>query len=353
MSNFSSLLPLLVVSVYTSLLLTKGFNFYDQQRHRGDVVAVPENLCRPDRMGTPLFPYHERSESGTPMEGDPTTADNNMLYGSELQQPAAEARVFRGEKPPRDDREHGFERDVEVGKFSRGKETEIDDVDDDIPFYGVVSSAGGKEKLGPVVACGGKGGGQPRRGGGQAPSIDTGAVPQVVTSSSFYRHPLSSTSSRPPLQSSQSSSSASTAFFSTAGASTPPCHFRVNSVGNLTSPRLPLMDQARLNRCNISSSGSYGSMTTRYYGAFSPAAGAAAVAPQDPQRAALITEQATLASRIDGIGRGEGRGKQIRNAIIDMLRGGNKMKDGGGKGGEPKTRKGGHHKNSPRARSIG
>jgi hypothetical protein len=49
MSDFAAVFPLLVVSVFTSQFVSRSMNFYYQQRPRGDIVAIPENLCEPGR----------------------------------------------------------------------------------------------------------------------------------------------------------------------------------------------------------------------------------------------------------------------------------------------------------------
>ena len=57
--DYSAVFPLLVVSCFVSLMLTRGHIFYKQQRCRGDIIASPEVLCEPYKKGTPEYPQHE------------------------------------------------------------------------------------------------------------------------------------------------------------------------------------------------------------------------------------------------------------------------------------------------------
>lgn len=57
--DYSAVFPLLVVSCFVSLMLTRGHIFYKQQRCRGDIIASPEVLCEPYKEGTPEYPQHE------------------------------------------------------------------------------------------------------------------------------------------------------------------------------------------------------------------------------------------------------------------------------------------------------
>ncbi|GKY98563.1 hypothetical protein MPSEU_000813100 [Mayamaea pseudoterrestris] len=57
--DYAAVFPLLVVSVFVSLMTTRGTIFYATQRSRGDILAVPEVLCEPGMEGKPLvFEYH-------------------------------------------------------------------------------------------------------------------------------------------------------------------------------------------------------------------------------------------------------------------------------------------------------
>ncbi|GMI04004.1 hypothetical protein TrRE_jg6753, partial [Triparma retinervis] len=112
-SNFSAVLPLLVVSVYSSLLTTRSFRFYKSQSHRGDVVSVPENLCEPGKAGQPLMNVSWSNGAtptggNTPRVGPPAAGHNNSAYPST-------SLLLGGERPG-------------LGNLD----------DDSIPFYGSI-----------------------------------------------------------------------------------------------------------------------------------------------------------------------------------------------------------------------
>jgi hypothetical protein len=52
--DYSAVFPLLVVSVFLSLMTSRDTIFYATQRARGDISAVPEVLCQPGMEGSPL-----------------------------------------------------------------------------------------------------------------------------------------------------------------------------------------------------------------------------------------------------------------------------------------------------------
>jgi hypothetical protein len=52
--DYSAVFPLLVVSVFVSLMFSRDTVFYATQRSRGDINAVPEVLCQPGQEGAPL-----------------------------------------------------------------------------------------------------------------------------------------------------------------------------------------------------------------------------------------------------------------------------------------------------------
>jgi hypothetical protein len=47
-----------VVAVYVSFILARDFVFYKAQRARGDILALPEVLCEPGKVGRPLVVQH-------------------------------------------------------------------------------------------------------------------------------------------------------------------------------------------------------------------------------------------------------------------------------------------------------
>ena len=52
--DFSAVIPLLSVSVFVALHLSRQTIFYGKQRSRGDITALPEVLCEPGKEGKPL-----------------------------------------------------------------------------------------------------------------------------------------------------------------------------------------------------------------------------------------------------------------------------------------------------------
>uniref|UniRef100_A0A7S1G1U8 Chloride channel protein n=1 Tax=Corethron hystrix TaxID=216773 RepID=A0A7S1G1U8_9STRA len=88
MSDYSAVLPLLVIACYVSVILCKISDvlFYNQQRPRGDLLAIPEVLCEPKKKGDPIFPYHqqplsfdhESHESGQYVEHDDSTDSSGV-----------------------------------------------------------------------------------------------------------------------------------------------------------------------------------------------------------------------------------------------------------------------------------
>jgi hypothetical protein len=61
--DYSAVFPLLVVSVFVSLMLSRGTIFYSAQRSRGDIMALPEVLCEPGKEGAPMIVEHFADES--------------------------------------------------------------------------------------------------------------------------------------------------------------------------------------------------------------------------------------------------------------------------------------------------
>lgn len=57
--DYSAVFPLLVVSVFISLMASRDTVFYPTQRSRGDITAVPEVLCQPGMAGAPLVVVHD------------------------------------------------------------------------------------------------------------------------------------------------------------------------------------------------------------------------------------------------------------------------------------------------------
>jgi H+/Cl- antiporter ClcA len=61
--DYSAVFPLLVVSVFVALMISRSFVFYNAQRSRGDILAVPEVLCEPGMKGRPaVIEYMDGSD---------------------------------------------------------------------------------------------------------------------------------------------------------------------------------------------------------------------------------------------------------------------------------------------------
>lgn len=71
--DYSAVFPLLVVSVFISLMASRGLVFYKTQRCRGDITAVPEVLCQPGMEGSPMvMEYQNRSDENNSDEFGPS-----------------------------------------------------------------------------------------------------------------------------------------------------------------------------------------------------------------------------------------------------------------------------------------
>lgn len=86
--DYSAIFPLLVVSCFVSLMLTRSVVFYKKQRSRGDIIASPEVLCEPRKEGTPDFPvhsYYSSDEDSVSSESSTSTPDSESSTSSLLQ----------------------------------------------------------------------------------------------------------------------------------------------------------------------------------------------------------------------------------------------------------------------------
>ena len=52
--DHSAVFPLLTVAVFVALQISRQIIFYEKQRSRGDIQALPEALCEPGKEGKPL-----------------------------------------------------------------------------------------------------------------------------------------------------------------------------------------------------------------------------------------------------------------------------------------------------------
>lgn len=63
--DYSAVFPLLVVSVFVSLMISRGTVFYAAQRSRGDIMALPEVLCEPGKAGAPMIIDYAEGDYGS------------------------------------------------------------------------------------------------------------------------------------------------------------------------------------------------------------------------------------------------------------------------------------------------
>eukprot|EP00536_Pseudo-nitzschia_multiseries_P001722 jgi/Psemu1/300951/fgenesh1_kg.22_\ len=57
--DYSAVFPLLTVAVFVALQISRQTTFYEKQRSRGDIQALPEALCEPGKEGKPLVMDYE------------------------------------------------------------------------------------------------------------------------------------------------------------------------------------------------------------------------------------------------------------------------------------------------------
>ncbi len=73
--DYSAVFPLLTVAVFVALQISRQTTFYEKQRCRGDIQALPEALCEPGKEGKPLVmdydgKLHALDESDYEYESD-------------------------------------------------------------------------------------------------------------------------------------------------------------------------------------------------------------------------------------------------------------------------------------------
>jgi hypothetical protein len=74
--DYSAVFPLLVVSCFISLMLSRDTVFYKQQRCRGDILASPEVLCEPGKDGEPMMPVMPGGEDESGFYNDGIYTDD-------------------------------------------------------------------------------------------------------------------------------------------------------------------------------------------------------------------------------------------------------------------------------------
>jgi len=80
--DYSAVFPLLTVAVFVALQISRQMTFYEKQRSRGDIQALPEALCEPGKEGKPLVmdydgKVHALDESDYEYESDYESDDEH------------------------------------------------------------------------------------------------------------------------------------------------------------------------------------------------------------------------------------------------------------------------------------
>jgi H+/Cl- antiporter ClcA len=83
--DYSAVFPLLVVSVFVSLMASRDTVFYKSQRSRGDIVAVPEVLCEPGMEGRPLVVDYDAMEDDSFSFGSRSRGSASRSRGSDVE----------------------------------------------------------------------------------------------------------------------------------------------------------------------------------------------------------------------------------------------------------------------------
>ena len=85
--DYSAVFPLLTVAVFVALQISRQTTFYEKQRSRGDIQALPEALCEPGKEGKPLVmdydgKLHALGESDYDFESDYDSDDDDDFSDS-------------------------------------------------------------------------------------------------------------------------------------------------------------------------------------------------------------------------------------------------------------------------------
>jgi hypothetical protein len=85
--DYSAVFPLLTVAVFVALQVSRQTVFYEKQRSRGDIMALPEVLCEPGKEGRPLVMdydghLHELDESDYEYETDSESDSEELSEAS-------------------------------------------------------------------------------------------------------------------------------------------------------------------------------------------------------------------------------------------------------------------------------
>jgi hypothetical protein len=102
--DYSAVFPLLVISVFISSMASMDVVFYAAQTSRGDIVAVPEVLCRPGRSGAPVVMRYDDGGDVSDSESDSSTRRSRdieqmgMTYSSNNEMVGADENVVLFER---------------------------------------------------------------------------------------------------------------------------------------------------------------------------------------------------------------------------------------------------------------
>ena len=77
--DYSAVFPLLTVAVFVALQISRQMTFYEKQRCRGDIQALPQALCEPGKEGKPLVMNYD----GKLHALDESDYEYDTDYGSE------------------------------------------------------------------------------------------------------------------------------------------------------------------------------------------------------------------------------------------------------------------------------
>eukprot|EP00978_Attheya_sp_CCMP212_P042712 scaffold265118_cov59-Attheya_sp.AAC.2 len=102
--DYSAVFPLLVVSCFVSLMLTRDTIFYKEQRCRGDIIASPEVLCEPGKHGQPIVVGYDEEEDDDEEfyddDDDISWGESSDPFGTERDSERSPLSISRGTTPP-------------------------------------------------------------------------------------------------------------------------------------------------------------------------------------------------------------------------------------------------------------
>lgn len=93
--DYSAVFPLLVVSVFVALMMSRDTVFYKAQRSRGDITALLEVLCEPGKAGTPMMVGYDTADSASEEDDEPPSGgyDDDPFHGVDGAMPSENTEV--------------------------------------------------------------------------------------------------------------------------------------------------------------------------------------------------------------------------------------------------------------------